>query len=898
MIQFGSVKSAFYLWINGQKVGYSQGSKTPAEFNITKYLRAGENTVSAEVYRWSDGAYLEGQDYWKISGIERDVAIYSVPKVHIWDLFARASLDDNYEDGMLELDITTRKFESNWQGDFSLAIELRDSSGAVVKKLKSNLINQLTSDDSHLLKLRAMIPKPKHWTAETPNLYDLAISLIDESGKTTEVVSCKVGFRNVEITNGQLLVNGMPILIKGVNRHDHDPVTGRYVTEERMLQDIIRMKELNINAVRCSHYPNDPRWYELCDQYGLYLIDEANVESHGSRKSVFESLAGEPAWLASHLDRTIRMVERDKNHPSIIIWSLGNEAGDGVNFEETYKWIKQRDKTRPVQYEDARLTDHTDLYVPMYARIHQLMKYASSEQSRPLILCEYAHAMGNSVGNLQDYWDVIYANRQLQGGFIWDWVDQGLLKHTEDGTPYWAYGGDFGHPEIANDANFCINGLVSPDRKPNPHAWEVKKVYQYIKVEAINLTTGKFMIRNRYDFIDLDNVNCDWIIEADGEQVASGKLNTEGIAAQSGKQVTIAQPNIELIAGAEYFIKFTFSLKADLPLLKSGHVVAWDQFKLPYQLPASAEAIDNSKLTLSQNDETIKVEGNDFIIEFDKSIGTLSRFQHEGHSLIERGPQPNFWRAPNDNDFGNDMQIRQAIWRKAAASQKIQAVRSRTNDDNSISIVIESDFIEIASSMTTTYTISGNGEILVENRFSSKTRDLPDMPRFGNSLIIPNQYSNMQWFGRGPHESYWDRKTGAAVGLYSGSVMEQYFPYIRPQENGNKSDTRWVALTDDDGNGLLAVGMPLLSVSAHHFDIDDFDPGTKKAQRHPHQLQPRDQITLNLDFKQMGVGGDTSWGAKPHPQYTLPLQDYYYSYKLIPIAKSDRASLLERRINH
>ncbi|MFX1533250.1 MAG: glycoside hydrolase family 2 TIM barrel-domain containing protein, partial [Promethearchaeota archaeon] len=475
-LHFGGVSSAMYVWLNGEKVGYSQGSKTPAEFNITEYLRKGENVLAVEVYRWCDGSYLEGQDFWKISGIERDVFLFSTPQVHIRDFFVRGDLDDNYIDGMLKVTVNVRNYLPDVSGKHYVHIDLLDTDNKSVFETLTKEAN-IRNADKITIHFEQFVKKPAKWSAETPKLYSMLISLSNESGLITEVVSCKVGFRKVEIKDAQLLVNGIPIIIKGVNRHEHDPVTGRTVTEKLMIKDIQLMKQFNINAVRTSHYPNVPRWYELCDKYGLYVVDEANIESHGMGYDPEDTLGNNPDWKEAHLDRTIRMVERDKNHPSIIIWSLGNEAGDGVNFEATYKWIHERDSSRPVQYEQAIEGPHTDIVCPMYSRIEQLEEYANKEQNRPLIMCEMLHAMGNSVGNMQDYWDVIEKHKVLQGGFVWDWVDQSFLKVDEDNMRYWAYGGDMGDDIVFNDGNFCINGLVQADRAPHPHLWEVKKVY-------------------------------------------------------------------------------------------------------------------------------------------------------------------------------------------------------------------------------------------------------------------------------------------------------------------------------------------------------------------------------------------------------------------------------------
>jgi beta-galactosidase len=887
-LHFGGIKSAGYVWVNGHEVGYTQGSKTPAEFNITPFLRDGENTLAVQVYRWSDGAYLEGQDYWKISGIERDVYLFSKPHVHIRDFFVTGDLDDDYLDGALGVTVTVRNLLTQTSGAHTVQVDLFDGQNRSVLERPLTAAVSVDGNSETATEFVQEIVAPARWTAETPNLYTAVISLVNAEGDTTEAVSTRVGFRRVEVKGGQLLVNGVPITIKGVNRHEHEPRTGRVVSEEYMLRDIQLMKRFNINAVRTSHYPNVPRWYELTDEYGLYVIDEANIESHGMESHPDRTLADNPDWRGAFLDRTVRMVERDKNHPSVIIWSLGNEAGDGANFEATYAWIHGRDPSRPVQYEPARRRPHTDIFAPMYARIHHLVEYAAEERDRPLILCEYAHAMGNSVGNLQDYWDVIDANRQLQGGLIWDWVDQGLYAVTEDGEEYWAYGGDFGPQLTPSDRNFLINGLVSPDRQPNPHFWEVRKVYQYIKTRAVDLARGEVRVVNAYDFTDLNTFEMRWSIVADGEPFAEGRPFDLQIAPHDSALVRVPLPAIEPQPGAEYLLKIEYVTKGTAPLVPAGHRVAWDQFELPFHEPGPA--LDTSRLPpvrLGESDETYIVTGDRFRLSIDRTTGVLGSFVYDGTELIRSGLEPNFWRAPIDNDFGNDMQRRHRVWRQAGAERLVMSVEAQQRTENVVQIDIAATIPAGFAKHYTSYTVYGSGDVIVEIRFVPGDTTLPELPRFGMTMTLPAEFEHIQWYGRGPHESYWYRKTGAPVGAYNGTVMEQYFPYIRPQENGNKTDVRWVALTNSSGVGLLAVGMPLLNVSAHHFTIEDFDEGLEKRNRHTYHLRPRDLVTLNLDWKQMGVGGDTSWGARTHPEYMLPVREYSYSFRLRPFARGE-----------
>ena len=850
-LHFGDVRSAMYVWVNGREVGYSEGSKTPAEFRVTDFVRAGENTLAVEVYRYSDGSYLEDIDYWRVSGIERDVFLFATPRDHLRDFFVHADAD-----GRLKLDVETR-------GSPSVSMRLLDKFGSTVL------------EQDNVSSVDARVEAPLLWTAETPNLYTLILSV------PGQVIATKIGFRTVGVRDGLLRVNGVPVTLKGVNRHEHDPDTGRVVTEASMLQDIRLMKEFNVNAVRTSHYPNAARWYELCDEHGLYVVDEANVESNGVSFDRSITLANRPEWREAHLDRTRRMVERDKNHPSIIIWSLGNEAGDGSNFEATYAWTKERDPSRPVQYEMTDIRAHTDIVAPMYARIHILEAYASEPRERPLILCEYAHAMGNSVGNLQDYWDVIYANEQLQGGFIWDWVDQGLRETTANGESYFAYGGDYGPPGTPSADNFCINGLVSPDREPHPSLWEVKKVYQPVRFLAQDLSTGRVRIENRHDFVNLAELEFGWVVRADGDIVAEAEGLQVDVGPHALQEMTLQLPKIEPAPGVEYFLELSF--RDDV-----HHEVAWEQFDLPSSAAKSAVDIRRvSKMMPRLTEQKIRIEGDRFVITFDRIRGTLVSITYEGVEVLRSGPEPNFWRAPTDNDYGNEMPARQGVWRTAGPDRIVRDVSYRQNSDRDVIVDVVAQIEPGGSRLETSYHVYGSGDIVVDHRFVPGRPGLPDLPRFGMTLTLPAAFDSMQWFGRGPHETYWDRKTGARVGLYRGDVIDQHHPYIRPQENGNKSDVRWVALTNGDGVGLLAVGLPLLDVSAYPFLNEDFDEGPKKRQRHTTDVRRRDLVTLNLDEKQMRVGGDTSWGARTHPEYTLPLMEYSYRFRLRPFSGTD-----------
>ncbi len=879
LIHFAGVDSAFYLWINGHEIGYSQGSRTPAEFDITPYLRDGTNTVAVEVYRYSDGSYLECQDFWRMSGIFRDVFLYSVADLDIRDFEVKADLDDAYRDGRLELTVWLRSFGDQEEG-VTVAARLLDVDGApVVQRLTAEA--RLAAGDERVVTLEAEVESPLRWSAEEPNLYTLLLSLEAADGAVIEVVTAKVGFRRVEMKDGQLLVNGVPILIKGANRHEHDPVTGHYVSTESMIQDILLMKRFNLNAVRTSHYPDTPEWYELTDRYGLYVIDEANIESHGIGYDWDKTLGNKPEWELAHMDRTVSMVERDKNHPSIIIWSLGNEGGDGVNFEATSAWIHERDPSRPVHYERAELRSHTDIYAPMYARIEEIVDYAETHSDRPLILCEYSHAMGNSNGNFKDYWDAIYDHRQLQGGFVWDWVDQGLVKSVpgRPGETYFAYGGDFEPPGVYNDDNFLMNGLVSPDRTPHPALYEVKKVYQYVRVSPIDLEQGEIEIRNLYDFVSLGFLTGSWEITADGRPLASGELARPDIEPGETRRVVVPYPEIAVEPGVEYRLDISFRLTEATAWAEAGHEVAWEQFELPWTVPApEPDSGDLPELRAEEGAGTITITGDDFSVRISKSSGTIDSFRYADVELIRTGPRPHFWRAPTDNDKGNGMPERCAAWKAASGNWEIRNVTLTRIGPGIYSVLVEGALPDVESTLDVAYTVFGDGAIEVVSSFEPGDTELPELPRFGMQMTLPDALESVIWYGRGPHETYWDRKAGAPVGVYATTVDDLYFEYSEPQETGNRTDVRWFSLTRDDGVGLQAVGSQPLSVTALRYTTEDIEQA-----KHRHEMERRDFVTLNVDHKQTGVGGDDSWGARPHAKYTLDPKPYRYTFTLRPI---------------
>lgn len=896
-ILFDGVDSAFHLWVNGQEVGYSQGSRLPAEFNITSFVRSGENVLAVRVYRYCDGSYLEDQDYWRLSGIYRDVYLWAAPSVHVRDFFVRAELDKAYQDGVLRVVAKVRNYSDEDVTDYLLEARLFEAEeGKPV--IESVVTVSVKAKSESSLDLEQAVVNPKKWSAEDPILYALLIVLKDGAGNVLEVERCNVGFRQIEIKDGQMHVNGVPVIFKGVNRHEHDPDTGHTVTVESMVEDIKLMKQFNFNAVRTSHYPNDPRWYDLCDEYGLYIVDEANIETHAT----VGKLSNDPGWAAAFLERGVRMVERDKNHTCIVMWSLGNESGSGPNHAAMAGWIHEYDPTRPVHYEGAtgwggrykRPEDasYVDVVSVMYPNIDRITELAQMPgETRPLIMCEYAHAMGNSCGNLREYWDAIEANERLQGGFIWDWVDQGIRQVTEDGEEWFAYGGDFG--DDPNDGSFCINGVIFPDRRIQPAMWECKKIMQPVKVEPIDLLAGKVRITNAYHFLDLSGLDIAWRLTADGEVLQSGTL--EHLDTPPGESAIVVVPfeQPELEPGAEYWLTLSFVLARDAAWAKKGHEVAWEQFKVPFEVPERPvlSVSGMPEVAMEDTGQVVTVRGPDFELVFDKLAGTMSSWQHQGQELVCRGPLFNAWRAPTDNDERGSRALAEG-WYEAGLDQPEHAIKDMTVTrvaPHVIRIVsysyVSAPGCEGGFDCTYTYTIYGSGDILLNTQVLP-SKNLPPLPRVGLQMILPGGYEAFTWYGRGPHETYVDRKEGAQVGVYSGTVDEQYIPYVVPQENGNKTDVRWAVLADDGGNGLLVASVAKdqgnpgrVEASVHHFRVEDL-----ALAKHTHELKRRDDITLHLDYGQTGLGG-ASCGPPTLPQYTIMPEPVEYTVRLKPFSQ-------------
>ncbi len=893
---FEGVDSACHVWVNGQPVGYSQDSRLPAEFDVTPYAHAGDNVLAVRVYRWSDGSYLEDQDFFRLSGIYRDVYLYATPSLHVRDYRVRTELDASYRDATLRIRAWIRNYGAESSQGYTLTAMLYDADGMpLFRELLQSPVT-VAGGGEVAVDFEAAVANPLKWSAEQPNLYSLLITLRDPAGEVVEAESCQVGFRQVEIVDGQILVNGVPILFGGVNRHEHDPDQGHTVSLASMVEDIRLMKQFNINAVRTSHYPNDPRWYDLCDRYGLYVIDEANLESHG----LWDIPPKDPAWRTAFLERAIRMVERDKNHPCVVMWSLGNESGYGPNHDAMAEWIHENDPTRPVHYESARDAPPVDVVSVMYPRLDRLVELATVEgETRPLIMCEYAHSMGNSTGNLKEYWETIEAHKRLRGGFIWDWVDQGIRKRTPDGVAWFGYGGDFG--DVPNDGNFCINGLISPDREPHPGLWGYKKVLEPVRVAPVDLSQGVVAISNRYHFTDLSGLDITWTLAADGEVLERGTLPRLGIGPGESQTVKVPYRRPEPAPGVEYWLTLHFALAEATLWADKGHEVAFAQLALPVAAPAMEmlKADSMPALELAEAGQDVTLAGTDWQLVFDRALGRLRSWRYRGQELLAAGPRLNLWRAPTDNDASTWGERRLAIqWRQAGLDRLVEDVRAVTVSRVSPQVArIEVQTVLGAGGRTEgfacayTYTVYGSGDVVVDTHLApigyrgfgpvyepASAENMPPLPRVGLTLSLPGVYDTFTWYGRGPFETYVDRKLGAAVGVYSGTVDEQYVPYITPQENGNKTEVRWVALTAASGVGLLAVGQPLLEVSAHHFTAQDLT-----VARHTHELVRREEITLNLDHRQSGLGGE-SCGPGTLPQYLIEAQEMSFRVRLRPLA--------------
>lgn len=870
---FGSVTSNIYLWVNGKYVGYSEDSKLEAEFNLTKYLKPGKNLIAFQVFRWCDGTYLEDQDFWRLSGVGRDCYLYARNPKRIEDIRVIPDLDANYKNGELEVAIITK-------GKINVDIELKDATGKVVASKSVN--------GSGKINTVLNVENPEKWSAESPYLYTLTAT-VKEGGKVSEVIPLKAGFRKIEIKNAQILVNGQPVLFKGANRHELDPDRGYAVSRERMLQDIKVMKELNVNAVRTCHYPDDNYFYDLCDKYGIYMVAEANVESHGMGYGE-RTLAKNQQYALAHLERNQRNVQRGYNHPSIIFWSLGNEAGFGPNFEACYTWIKNDDKTRPVQYEQAHGNAFTDVYCPMYLDYNRSENYSKDEsKNKPLIQCEYAHAMGNSQGGFKEYWDLIRKYPKYQGGFIWDFVDQSLRKTGKNGVEIYAYGGDYNKYD-ASDNNFLNNGIISPDRKPNPHAHEVKYYYQSIWAEPIDLQKGIISVFNENFFTDLSAYYLDWELLCGGKTVQRGTDNNLKTAPQKTENVKLNYDLSKVNQKKEVLLNVSFRLKNATKLLPAGFEVAHRQMAIT--------KYDFAKLTLSQpvgntvvaepvikdNDwRFLQIFGSNYKIEFNKHEGWLVSYCVNGTNyLTEDGKlTANFWRAPTDNDFGAQLQNRYSAWRNPR--MKLESLKYEVKE-NTANVSAEYTIQQVSAKLLMNYEIDFAGNIIVTQKLiASPTEKVSEMFRFGMQMQMPENFSLVEYYGRGPYENYSDRNNSASLGVYKQTVAEQFYPYIRPQENGLKTDVRYWKVLNKGGKGLKFTAEESFSASALNYSIESLDDGRDKDQRHSPEVDKAPYTNFCIDKLHMGLGCVTSWGAMPLPQYRIPYKDYEFRFRITPL---------------
>ncbi|WHX26134.1 glycoside hydrolase family 2 TIM barrel-domain containing protein [Virgibacillus halodenitrificans] len=891
-LRFEGVDNCFHVWINGEQVGFSKGSRMPAEFNISSFIKAGENTLAVQVYKWSDSSYIEDQDMWWLSGIFRDVYLIKRPNIHIWDTFIQPTLDESYKDGKIKLDITLRSFvtdpdNESYQLEYIL---LNDTRETVAKGNQAVHFNNET--EKHLY-METNVSNPQKWSAEEPNLYHLLVKITDEQGNIMEIIPFRIGFRRVEINQGLFLMNGKPIKLKGVNRHDSHPDFGRAIPLNHMIQDIKLMKQGNINAVRSAHYPNDPRFYELCDIYGLYVMNEADLETHGFEVTGnIDELSDDPAWEQAYVDRVERMVERDKNHPSIIMWSLGNESGSGCNHEAMTRWIKQKDPTFLVHHEGEnrkyfrqREFDYEaeipDINASMYMAIEDLEYIGKlTSHKKPHILSEYAHAMGNGPGELKDYWETFYKYDRLQGGFVWEWADHGLRKTNESGQEFFAYGGDFG--DAPNDYNFVIDGLVKPDRTPSPGYYEHKKVLEPVRVDSVDLKHGKVAIKNLYDFISLNHLTLVWTIEADGQALQSGSCVLENIHAGQVQEIeldyvlpAVGEPH------TDYWLNISFKLKKDTLWATSGYEIAWEQFQLPVRNKDCTikKQMNMSPLAVEETKHNLVIRNNDIKLVFDTVWGTITHWEYQGILLIQEGPKLQLWRAMTDNDHRSAKS-----WKEHGLHRmenRIKGITYQVNEEHSqveikVSSRIAPPIVGWGVLLDLKYTIDYTGTLNIEIAGKPEGNFPRTVPRIGLELTLPKQLNNTAWYGRGPGESYVDSKMANRMGIFEMKVEDLQTDYIYPQENGNRTDTKWVAFKESHGVGIHAMSTSPFDFSAHHYTVDDMDQA-----QHLHQLNRHQAVFAHLDFAQHGIGS-ASCGPDLQEKYELQLKDFSFHFTLTP----------------
>ncbi|MET0365871.1 MAG: glycoside hydrolase family 2 TIM barrel-domain containing protein [Sphingobium sp.] len=897
ILHIGAAGSAYYVWVNGQKVGYSEDSKLPSEFDVTPHLRAGRNSIAIQIFRWSDGSYLEDQDFWRVSGIERDVFLMAAPRTRIRDVFVHAGLDDGYRNGQLAVDLAVTPGKAS-----RARITVMDGNHSVLTQVAPVAAGK----EERRLTLKRDIPGVRPWSAETPNLYTLLVELEDDRGRLVQSTAWKIGFRTAEMRNGLVTVNGKPITIRGVNRHEHDPETFHVVSRASMEHDIQLMKRNNINALRTSHYPNDPYIYELADRYGLYVMDEANIESHAymdyankhpERRAELQ-IGFDPAWKDAHVSRVINMVERDKNHPSIIFWSLGNEAGVGPNFAAAAAAAKARDPDRLISYlgwgtfdhqgDDHRPNWYADIYAPMYDPVSRMLDYVTNWNfKQPMIQCEYGHVMGNSGGGLKEYWDAIYAHpNKLPGGFIWDWVDQSMFRYTKDGRRYWGDGSEYG-PNPGGEIEFG-DGLLQSDRTPNPHLYELRKVYAPVQFDGFDAATGELTVRNRHDFIDLSGFGFDWDLQENGVSVAKGSLNAPDVAAHGAGSLIVPVSSYPRRVDAEYFV--TVSARE-----KHGRVVGWEQFSLGGVL-VLARADASGPVKTAQASGAITLSAAGVTLAIDRRNGLVRSYEKNDRKLVEGGA-PNFWRAVTDNDIGIGTDKQLAAWKGMSETRVVKSVTLRGTE-----VMVDYALGEGAATFSTNYRMLADGSVVVSGAFTPLKTDMPSPFRIGLSFSVPSDLATVEWYGRGPHESYVDRKHSAPIGLWRGAIAEQHHDYIRPQETGNKVDVRWMELSGAGAGLRIQSDRPMMmnALAFPYSDLDRHAPGSWKSS----DIRPHGKGTLLVDVAQWGVGGDTQWSefGKPLPPYRIALEPTRFAFRLSPFegegttpekAKQARATLVE-----
>jgi beta-galactosidase len=888
ILHFGSISGCAYVWVNGQAVGLSKVAKSPAEFNITPFLKKGDNTLAVQVYRWHDGSYLEDQDMWRLSGIERDVFLTAKSKTNVSDFWVKAGLDDNYKDGTLAATIDIKNPTSREGGtNAPYSVEL-----AIFDKNKNKVFSQ-NRPLSTKVQMDGKVPAPAQWSAEQPNLYTAVISLKNEKGQVVEATGTKIGFCRSEIKGKNFLINGKRVLVKGVNRHEHDPDRGKVPTRDLMIKDIITMKQFNINTCRSSHYPNDPLWLALCDEYGLYVIDEVNVEAHGLGAEMqsmpadkSRHTAYDPQWKPAHHDRTQRMFERDKNVACVVAWSLGNECGNGPVFYETYDWLKKRD-TRPVMSEQAGEYPNTDIVTPMYPTIANMKKYAADKnQKRPYIMCEYSHAMGNSNGNFKEYWDIIRASDNMQGGCIWDWVDQGIRTKTADGRSYFGYGGDFGSHDRYTDYNFVCNGLVDADRNPHPGIYEVKKEYQSILFENEDWQRGKIKVKNEFSFTNLSDFDFRWEMLNNGQKIQEGTFTVDANAGET-KSVSLNVPMMKLVVGTEVMFNVYAYQRTATPSVPAGHEVAREQFNGNSSYFDRKQA-STGDLKIEKNADAVKFSSGDIKGEINLKTGGINQLSHKNNNIVGGFfPEPYFWRAPTDNDYGNDFINYARVWMSAQSRRTVKKITVGDQNTEGVAVTVVYRIPDVRADYTLDYLIKNDGALQINATLELPAdSEAPELPRMGMRFGLPDSYNQLSWYGRGPWENYADRNTAALVGLHYDNTENGWTRnYIRPQESGYKTDMRWLKLTNTEGVGISVEGLQPLCFSAMSQLTEDFDEGNTKKNRHITDIIKRPFVTLHVDLGQRGVGGDTSWGAETHEEYRLKAKKYSYGFVIRPIGK-------------